>query len=275
MLIGTVDGHDPRLAHIADQAARRGMTLVVVAPAASPVATAAAGRAPVHELPRDLDRRAARWSVLAPLLQTLDVIGVDTVPTGLLAEIADALDQQAELCRPGGEAFTNPAKALAADFANATPVVAGAGVLAGCAAGVIADVLQQVGGSPAVWAALPEDVARAEAVLRAAPAESDDDFFRDRVGDAPVRRPRLVVVGDDGAPDDLLLGDRSDAQIRLDEVAARHAARALQDLATSRGVRASAIDVPTGDPRARFAAATAFGDFTSAYLALGLGLGTN
>jgi hypothetical protein len=70
----------------------------------------------------------------------------------------------------------------------------------------------------------------------------------------------------------MLLGDRSDAQIQLDEVAARKAARALHDLAGNLGLRSSSVGVPSGDPLARFAAAAAFGEFTATYLALGLGL---
>jgi hypothetical protein len=86
------------------------------------------------------------------------------------------------------------------------------------------------------------------------------------------RRPRLLVVGDDGTAEDMLLGERSDAQIQLDEKAARRAARALHDLAANLGLRSSTVDVPNGDPLARFAAAAAFGEYTAAYLALGLGL---
>jgi hypothetical protein len=100
-----------------------------------------------------------------------------------------------------------------------------------------------------------------------------DDFFRDRVEESSgSTRPRLLVVGDDGTADDTLLGDRSDAQIQLDEKAARRAAGALHDLAANLGLRSSSVDVPNGDPLARFAAAAAFGEFTAAYLALGLGL---
>uniref|UniRef100_UPI0035CA1D65 SIS domain-containing protein n=1 Tax=uncultured Jatrophihabitans sp. TaxID=1610747 RepID=UPI0035CA1D65 len=94
-----------------------------------------------------------------------------------------------------------------------------------------------------------------------------------RVDDEPTRpRPRLLVVGDDGTAADMLLGERSDAQIQLDEVAARRAAAALHELAAQFGLRSSSVAVPAGEPLARFAAATAFGEFTAAYLAFGLGL---
>ncbi len=273
LLVGSVDGRNPRLAQLVAQGVQRGLVMAVVAPAGSQVAAAVAGRAPLHELPRDLNPRAARWSVLAPLLQALDAVGVRQVPPSLLIEIADALDRQAELNRPHGEAFTGPAKALAVEFAVATPLIVGAGSIAGVAARTMSDAVQQFAGVAAVSVTLPGGVGRAGALLRGAEATPDeDDFFRDRVEDDVPSRPRLVIVGDDGSVDDPLLGDRSAAQIQLDEGDARQAATALRDLASGLGVRVSGVDVPGGDLLARFAAATAFGDFTAAYLALGLGL---
>ena len=59
---------------------------------------------------------------------------------------------------------------------------------------------------------------------------------------------------------------------RLDEVAARKAAGALHSLARDLGLRSSSVEVPSGDPLARFAAAAEFGEFNAAYLAFGLGL---
>jgi hypothetical protein len=271
LLVGSVDGQHPRLAELAAQGAQRGLAMAVVAPPGTPVA-AAAGRAPLHELPRDLHPRAARWSILAPLLQALDVLGVNPIPSGLLIEVADALDEKAEVCKPTGDAFTNPAKALAIEFSETTPLVAGAGALAGVAARAISDALQQFAGVTSVSVSLPDGVGRAGSLLRGAGPAPVEDFFRDRVDDEPRVRPRLLVVGDDGSADDLLLGERSDAQIQLDEVAARRAAKALHELASNLRLRSSTVDVPNGDPLARFAAAAAFGEFTAAYLAFGLGL---
>lgn len=272
LLIGSVDGRHPRLAALAAQGAQRGMAMAVVAPGGSEVAHAVGPRAPVHELPADLHPRASRWSVLTPLLQTLDVLGVNVIPTGTVIEVAEALDEQAEACRPNGDAFTNPAKSLAIEFAESVPLIVGAGALAGVAARAISDALQQFAGTSSVSVSLPDGVARAGALLRGTGPASMEDFFRDRVEEPEQRRPRLLVVGDDGSAEDMLLGDRSDAQIQLDEKAARRAARALHELAAQLGLRHSTADVPNGDPLARFAAATAFGEFTAAYLALGLGL---
>jgi hypothetical protein len=272
LLIGAVDGRHPRLAELAGQAQRRGLAMAVVAPAGSPVADAA-GRAPVHHLAPDLHPHAARWAVLTPLLQALDALGIHSVPPSLLTRIADALDETAEACRPTGELFTNPAKSLAAEFADTRPLIVGAGALASVAARATADALQLGAGVPAVAVSLPDGAGRAGALLRGSgPAPVADDIFRDRLEDSGPQRARLLVIGDDGSAEDPALGSRSGAQIQLDEVAARRAAAALRRLAEDLGVRVSSVDVPDGPALARFAAAAAFGEFTAAYLAFGLGL---
>jgi len=271
LLIGALDGRHPRLAELAEQGARRGLAMAVVAPAGSQVAVAA-GRAPLHELAGDLNPRAARWAVLTPMLQALDALGVHTVPDAQLAEIADALDAAAEACRPTGDAYTNAAKSLAVEFAETQPLIAGAGALAGVAARAIADALQLCAGVPAVAVSLPDGVGRAGALLRGAGPHSVTDLFGDREDESTALRSRLLVVGDDGRPDDPELGARTGAQIQLDEVAARRAAAALHRLAGGLGLRSSSVDVPPGAALARFAAAAAFGEFTAAYLAFGLGL---
>src|SRR5919204_3623890 len=120
VLIGSTDGRSPRLARLAELAAHRGMAAVVVAPTGSPVAQAA-GRAPVCELDADLHLRASRWSVLAPLLQACDALGLVKAPPELLSQVADTLDETAGSCRPTNESFTNPAKSLAIELANAVP----------------------------------------------------------------------------------------------------------------------------------------------------------
>jgi glucose/mannose-6-phosphate isomerase len=270
LLIGSVDGRHPRLAELAEQGARRGLAMAVVAPDGSQVASAA-GRAPLHVLPGDLNPRAARWAVLTPLLQALDALGLYAVPPELLNLIADALDETAEMCRPTGEAFTNPAKALAVEFAEAIPLIVGTGALASVAARATADALQLDAGVQAIAVSLPDGVARAGALLRGA-GPAGLDLFRDRIEEEGPKRVRLLVIGDDGAADDPSLGERSGARIQLDEVAARRAAAALHELAAELGLRSSSVDVPAGPPLVRFAAAAAFGEFTAAYLGFGLGL---
>jgi glucose/mannose-6-phosphate isomerase len=119
---------------------------------------------------------------------------------------------------------------------------------------------------------LPDGLATAVAMLPGDGSGASDDFFRDRTEDSGARPARVVVIGDDVDPDDQALGQRSAAQMQLDEVAARRSAFALHELASRAGARSSTVDVPPGAPLSRFAAATAFGMFTATYLALGLGI---
>ncbi len=267
LLVGSSDGRHPRLARILEQAGHRGLAVAVAAPEGSPVAEAA-GRAPVAHLPAEVNPRAVLWAVLTPLLQAADALSLIEAPPLLLAEIADSLDVMAESCRPSGDAFTNPAKALAVEFAESVPLIAGAGDLASVAARLFADRLQLFAGLPAVAVSLPDGVAPAGALLAGDVQDSfDDEFFRDR-GAEVVARPRLVTVGDE--PDDAL-GPPSNAHPQIDDLAAQRAAAALHRIANQRGLRSSTIDVGQGPPLARFAAATSFGAFTATYLALGLG----
>lgn len=272
LLVASSEGHHPRLARVVEQATHRGLAVAVTAPEGSPVAEAA-GRAPVAHVPADLNRRALTWALLTPLLQAAHALDVVSVPQSLLAQVADALDETAEGCRPSADAFTNPAKALAVEFADAQPLIAGAGHLAGVASRMFADAVQLFAGVPAVAVSLPDGVAAAGSLLFGEPQGSfDEEFFRDRVEEQPRVRPRLVTIGDDGEPDDESLGPRSGAEIQLDEVAARRAAGALHHIARQRGLRSSTVDVPAGPPLARLAAAALFGSFVATYLALGRGI---
>jgi glucose/mannose-6-phosphate isomerase len=275
LLVGSLDGHHPRLAALVAGAAQRGLALAVAAPGGSPVA-AAAGRAAVADVASDRHPRAGRWSILAPLLLAGHELEVVDSPPELLFAVADALDEVAAACRPQGDPFTNPAKALAMEFAETLPIIAGAGSLASVAARLMRDALQLCAGIPAVAVALPDEVAVAGSLLRGDSPESVDDldgFFQDRVADAPTQ-PRLLTIGDEPDPEQPGPGERLSESQHPDptDLAARRAADALHGIASQRGLRSSSVDVPLGPQLVRFGAASAFGDFTATYLALGLGI---
>jgi hypothetical protein len=249
--------------------------VAIAAPAGSPVA-AAASRAAVAEIASDRHPRAGRWSILAPLLLAGHEMGVLDGSPELLLAIADALDEVAASCRPQGDPFTNPAKALAVEFAETLPLIAGAGPLASVAARLTRDAVQLYAGVPAVAVALPDGVAIAGSLLRGESPEAIDeltDFFRDRIADAPTR-PRLLTIGDEPDPEQPGPGERPASWQHVDptDLVARRAADALHAIASQRGLRSSSVDVPLGPPLIRFGAASAFGDFTAAYLALGMGI---
>ena len=272
LLAASVDGRHPRVVGIIAESVRRGIETCVVAPPRSPAAVAA-GRAPVAALEATVHRRAATWAVLTPLLQAVDALGLHPLLDGQLAELADALDTIAETCRPTSDAFTNPAKSLAAELAETIPVIAGAGALAGVAARLWVDALRLLGGRPAVSVTLPDGGPTAMALLTSSAVPSVEDFFRDRIDEAvSTVPPRLVIIGDDSDIQDLELTPRSTAQLQLDELAALRASAALEQVARDAGVRSSTVDLPPGTPLTRLGAAHAFGMFTATYLALGLGI---
>jgi hypothetical protein len=208
--------------------------------------------------------RALWWALATPALQALDALGL--APTGhLLGGVADALDGVAETDRPDSSAYTGPAKLLAAELAESVPVIAGIGRGGTVAARRFAGAVQLIGGSTAMAAALPDDVARIGSLLEFATTEAD--FFADRVSDPGVR-PRLVLIGDDER-----YGEPADTQWDvLGDDAGRRAGSALAGLAASRGIGSSRILVPDAPPLVRFAAASATGDFAATYLALARGI---
>ncbi|HEX8094304.1 SIS domain-containing protein [Jatrophihabitans sp.] len=261
----SADGRHPRLAELVAQADRRGMAVAVAAPVRSPVA-AAAGRHPVADVSYlgSVPPRAVWWALATPALQALDALGL--APTAdLLAGVADSLDGVAEIDRPDSSAYTGPAKLLAAELAESVPVIAGIGRTATVAARRFAGAVQLIGGSTAMAAALPDDVARIGSLLEF--AATDADFFADRVSEPSVR-PRLVLIGDDDR-----YGEQPDTQWDgLGDDAGRRAGSALAGLAASRGIGSSRILVPAAPPLVRFAAASATGDFAATYLALARGI---
>jgi glucose/mannose-6-phosphate isomerase len=265
LIVAAADGRHPRLAELVAQADRRGLALAVAAPAGSPVAAAAA-RHPIADISylASVAPRAAWWALATPALQALDALGLaDTVH--LLDQVADALDEVAETNRPDSSAFTGPAKLLAAELAESVPVIAGAGPGATVAARRVAGAIQLIGGSTAMAAALPDDVARIGALLEFAAAEAD--FFADRVNEAGIR-PRLVLIGDDDP-----YGEHADTKWdNLGDEAGRRAGSALAGLASSRGIGCSRVEVPDAPALVRFAAAAALGDFAATYLALARGI---
>jgi hypothetical protein len=265
LLVVSADGRHPRLAELVAQADRRGMVVAVAAPVRSPVAAAAA-RHPVADVSHlgSVPPRAAWWALATPALQALDALGLAQT-ADLLGQVADSLDQVAETDRPDSSAYTGPAKLLAAELAESVPVIAGIGQTATVAARRFAGAVQLIGGSTAMAAALPDDVARIGSLLEFAATEAD--FFADRVSE-PAIRPRLVLIGDDDR-----FGEPHESQWdSLGDDAGRRAASALAGLAASRSIGSSRILVPDAPPLVRFAAASATGDFAATYLALARGI---
>ncbi|WP_309050866.1 SIS domain-containing protein [Streptomyces sp.] len=211
LLLPTTDGSEPGLALLAEQAYRRGMTVVAVAPAASPLAEAVNGSrglfvplamAPHESAVETAENLAASsgtlWSLFTPLLALLDRVGLVEAPPEVLEKVADRLDRTAERCGPALATYGNPAKTFAAELADSLPLVWTEGAAAGPVGRRFAAVLAELAGLPALAGELPEALT-AHGVLLAgtyAAGADPDDFFRDRVDEPQALRARVVLLRD-------------------------------------------------------------------------------
>ena len=261
LLITTPDGTEPGLTLLAEQAYRRGCTVVAVAPAHTPLADALAGVhglfVPVATAPYDQEEPLAAsapgvlWALLTPLLALLDRAGVLAAPPDALGKVADRLDLVAERCGPAIATYSNAAKTLAAELSDALPIVWTEGVSAGPAGRRFAAALAELSGTPAVVAELPEALA-AHGALLAGPlaAKADpEDFFRDRVEEPPALHARVV-----------LLRDRP--------IGGLTAAPGARDLALSHDTPISELEPEAGGELETLAELIAITDFAAVYLAL-------
>ncbi|MFJ9732843.1 SIS domain-containing protein [Streptomyces sp. NPDC101171] len=264
LLIATPDGSEPSLSLLAEQAYRRGCTVVAVAPAGTPLAEAVAAAhgmfVPMATAPYDQEEPLAAsspgvfWALFTPLLALLDRIGLLDAPPDTLEKVADRLDHIAERCGPAIAAYSNPAKTLAAELADALPVVWTEGPATGPAGRRFVAALAELAGRPALVAELPEALAEHSALLAGPLAASadPDDFFRDRVDEPPAMHARVV-----------LLRDRP--------IGGLTAAPAARDLALSHDTPISELEPEEGDELETLAELIAVTDFAAVYLALASG----
>ncbi|MGY0067773.1 SIS domain-containing protein [Streptomyces sp. QTS137] len=261
LLIATPDGTEPGLSLLAEQAYRRGCTVVAVAPARTPLAETASGShslfVPMATASYEQDEELAAsapgvlWALLTPLLALLDRAGLLTAPPDVLEKVADRLDRIAERCGPAVATYSNPAKTLAAELADALPVVWTEGTSAGPAGRRFAAALAELSGTPAVVAELPEALGSHNALLAGplAGRADPDDFFRDRVEETPALHARVV-----------LLRDRP--------IGGLTAAPAARELALGHDTPISELEPEEGGELETLAELIAVTDFAAVYLAL-------
>jgi len=207
--------------------------------------------------------------MLTPVILAASALGLVDAGPGVLARVADRLDLQAGLFRPGSESFINPAKLLAAELADGVPVVLGDGPLAGVAAARAASMLARTARMPATWGELPDAASQVvacfdgpytDAATQAAGLPRGGDIFADPYLDAaPTPRLRLLMLRDAHA-------DREALE------AATMLADAVVQTAQDAGVRVSEHTTDPGHPLERLAGHFALTDFAATYLALGLGM---
>ncbi|MFH8627950.1 SIS domain-containing protein [Streptomyces vietnamensis] len=264
LLLPTTDGAEPGLALLAEQAYRRGITVVAVAPKASPLAETVNGSrglfVPMATAPNETPDEYAEsiaaspgalWALFTPLLMLLDRVGLLDAPQEALEKVADRLDRTAERCGPVIATYSNPAKTLAAELADSLPLIWTEGNAAGPAGRRFAAVLAELAGLPALAAELPEALP-AHGVLLAgdyAAGADPDDFFRDRVDEQQALRARVVLLRD--RPADGLT-----------------AAPAARELALGHETAISELEPEEGDDLETLAELVAVTDFAAVYLNL-------
>ncbi|MEU3734883.1 SIS domain-containing protein [Streptomyces sp. NPDC033538] len=264
LLIATPDGTEPGLALLAEQAYRRGCTVVAVAPARSPLGESVNGShglfIPMATAPYDHDEPLAGaapgvlWALLTPLLALLDRTALLDAPPDAIEKVADRLDRIAERCGPAIVTYSNPAKTLASELADSLPVIWTEGTSAGPAGRRFAAALAELAGTPAVVAELPEALAAHSALLagQLAAGADPDDFFRDRVDEAPALHARVV-----------LLRDRPSGGLT--------AAPGARELALGHDTPISELEPEAGGELETLAELIAVTDFAAVYLALASG----
>ncbi|WP_329615936.1 mannose-6-phosphate isomerase [Streptomyces brevispora] len=262
LLIATADGSEPGLALVAEQAYRRGCTVVAVAPRQSPLNEAVDGVhglvVPMASAPHgeyDAETSAAGpgtlWALFTPLLALLDRVGLVTAPPETLQSVADRLDRTAERCGPAIATYSNPAKTLAAELADSLPLIWTEGEAAAPVGRRFAAVLAELSGRPALAAELPEALPAHGGLLAGAFAAGadPDEFFRDRVDEPEALHARVVLLRDRPA------GGLS-------------AAPAARELALGHETAISELEPEEGSRLEALAELLAVTDFAAVYLAL-------
>ncbi|GHJ39533.1 SIS domain-containing protein [Streptomyces sp. TS71-3] len=261
LLVATPDGSEPGLELLVEQAYRRGSTVVAVCPDGSPLAEAVEGvhglAVPMAIAPYEQDEPdaasapGALWALLTPLLMLLDRTGLLAAPPETLQKVADRLDRVAERCGPAIETYSNPAKTLAAELADALPLIWTEGPSAGPAGRRFAAALAELAGRPALAAELPEALPAHGALLVGALAAGadPDDFFRDRVEEPQAMHARVVLLRD--RPTDNL-----------------SAAPAARELALGHDTAISELEPEDGGELETMAELIAITDFAAVYLGL-------
>jgi hypothetical protein len=261
LLIATPDGSEPSLSLLVEQAYRRGLTVVAVCPTGAPLTEAVAGAhglfVPMATAPYEQDEPdaasapGALWALLTPLLALLDRTGLLEAPADALEKVADRLDRTAERCGPAIATYSNPAKTLASELAEALPLIWTEGAAAGPAGRRFAAALAELAGRAALAADLPEAMPAHGALLAGdlAAGADPDDFFRDRVEEVQALRARVV-----------LLRDRPAGGLT--------AAPAARELALSHDTAISELEPEEGTDLETLAELIAVTDFAAVYLGL-------
>lgn len=264
----SLSGRAPGPLALAAEAARRGSALLTVGADDSPLADVCRRARGVHiGIGRNRSSsRTSLWTLLAPVLLAGDHLGLVDADGSVLNEVADRLDEQAEVCRPSSEGFVNPAKIAALALAESVPMTLGDNALSGVAARRAATMLGRTARMPAAWGELPDAASQVVACFdgpfTAGGGEgvSNAGIFADPFLDAP-QQPQLGL---------LMLRDQPEPSPVQEQ--AEDLTDALLETAREAGVKVIEQRAAPGHRATRLAELIAGGDYVATYLALGLGL---
>ncbi|MFJ9461321.1 SIS domain-containing protein [Kitasatospora sp. NPDC101447] len=289
LAISSADGGEQGLVALAEQAYARGCSIVVTAPAGSPLAEAAlqVRALPLpyvtSVLPEDgppaaaaepdlpAEDPAALWSHLTPLLALAQKIGLTQLPYDALPGVADLLDATAVRCRPDAAAYTNPAKGLAARLAGTVPLLWAEDPIAGAAAARFAAQLADRAGRPALAGELPQVLTAHRGMFtgQLGAGADPDDFFRDRVEEPDPLHLQVLLLrhtpgaaGTQGEQDGPVEVSEEDAGPRSFGVTRAHRLAAAHD------VRLTEYASTRPDALLGLADLVALTDFAAVYLGL-------
>ena len=243
---------------LAEEAARRGVRLVTVGAADSPLHRLSQQARGVHVAVQAGGRpsRANPWALSVPLLVLAHGLGLAAVPREDLDATADALDRLAEQFAPSVEVGSNPAKDLALALAGTLPLVCGTSPVTSAAAQRLAAQLAENAGMPALAGALPAAGHSVLEVLGGPLVETGGRGIFDDPFDSPAGLAlRLLLVRDEA---------------EHPRVTARAAAAAA--LADARGVPVTLLRASGATALQRLASLVALVDFATTYLALATGV---
>lgn len=306
----SLSGRAPGPLAVAAEAARRGAALLTVGADDSPLAEVCHRARGVHVGTGHgrTSSRTALWTLLTPVLLGGDALGLFEAPAAAMGQVAERLDEQAEMYRPSSETFVNEAKLLATQLAETVPVVLGDGPLTGVAALRAASMLARTARIPAPVGELPDAASQIVACFDGPytalggrrPGTYDESrirlgdidtsgwephHFEEPEGELMERRRRPGSHGEEDLFADPYLDGPSSPMLGLlmlrdhppetpteDSARAEALTDAVAVTAREAGVRVMEVAAGPGSPITRLAGLVATVDFAATYLALGLGL---
>lgn len=224
---------------LAEEAVRRGASVVGVGPAGARLAQLAVQSRSLYLPVPPGPVRALLWAQVVPMLLVLRGLRLVSLPDEALESTALLMEDLCHRCRPSGEPFLSPGKQPALELAGALPMPWGETPVELAAARRFA---AQLGDNAKVPSAGPQLGALDRAARRADP----DDFFRDRGDDEEPGVHLVVFVEERPSP--------------------------VAEVARARGVPVTEIRAEGGHSLERVASLIVICDYVSVYLALALGV---